>query len=148
MSVFSDAELTYLAQGKLRRLATIDAGGMPHVVPLGWRYNPALDTIDVGGRNLARTRKFHNAQRNPNVALVIDDVLPPWRPPVRDDPRYCGGAPGCHRARWPASRAYHPAAPSRSDQLGNGVRRRIGGPPQTDHSQSGDPITRRCNRCS
>ena len=40
MSVFSDAELAYLAQGKLRRLATIDAGGMPHVVPLGWRYNP------------------------------------------------------------------------------------------------------------
>ena len=53
---------------------------MPHVVPLGWRYNPALDTIDIGGRDFARTRKFHNAQRNPNVALVIDDVLPPWRP--------------------------------------------------------------------
>ena len=35
MSVFSDAELTYLAQGKLGRLATIDAAGMPHVVPLG-----------------------------------------------------------------------------------------------------------------
>src|SRR6266566_2501394 len=65
MSVFSEAELAYLAQGKLGRLATIDAGGMPHVVPLGWRYNPALDTIDIGGRDFA---------------LVIDDVLPPWRP--------------------------------------------------------------------
>ena len=71
MSVFSDAELAYLAQGKLGRLATIDAGGMPHVVPLGWRYNSALDTIDIGGRDFARTRKFHNAQSNPNVALVI-----------------------------------------------------------------------------
>ena len=39
-----------------------------------------LDTIDIGGRNFARTRKFHNVQRNLNVALVIDDVLPPWRP--------------------------------------------------------------------
>jgi pyridoxamine 5'-phosphate oxidase family protein len=74
-----DAELAYLAQGKLCRLATIDAAGMPHVVPLGWRYNPALDTIDIGDRDFARTWKFHNAQRNPNVALVIDDVLPPWR---------------------------------------------------------------------
>ena len=80
MSVFSDAELAYLAQGKLGRLATIDATGMPHVVPLGWRYNPELDVIDIGGRDFARSRKFHNAQRNPNVALVVDDVLPPWRP--------------------------------------------------------------------
>jgi pyridoxamine 5'-phosphate oxidase family protein len=80
MSVFSDAELTYLAKGKLGRLATIDGAGMPHVVPLGWRYNPELDTIDIGGRDFARSRKFHNAQRNPNVALVVDDVLPPWRP--------------------------------------------------------------------
>ena len=80
MSVFSDAELTYLAKGKLGRLATIDGAGMPHVVPLGWRYNPELDTIDIGGRDFARTRKFRNAERNPNVALVVDDVLPPWRP--------------------------------------------------------------------
>lgn len=80
MSRFSDAELAYLAQGKLGRLATIDASGMPHVVPLGWHYNAELDVIDIGGREFARSRKYHNAQRNPNVALVIDDVLPPWRP--------------------------------------------------------------------
>ena len=80
MSMFSDAELTYLAKGRLGRLATVDATGMPHVVPLGWRYNPALDVIDIGGRDFAQSRKFHNARRNPNVALVIDDVLPPWRP--------------------------------------------------------------------
>src|ERR1700746_188033 len=80
MSVFSDAELTYLAKGKLGRLATIDAAGVPHAVPLVGRYNPALYAIDIGGRDFARSRKFHNARRNPNVALVIDDVLPPWRP--------------------------------------------------------------------
>jgi len=56
MSVFSDAELAYLAKGKLGRLATIDGAGMPHVVPLGWRYNPELDVIDIGGRDFARTR--------------------------------------------------------------------------------------------
>ena len=76
MSVFSDAELTYLAKGKLGRVATIDGAGMPHVVPLGWSYNPGLDAIDIGGRDFGRSRKFHNVQRNPNVALVIDDVLP------------------------------------------------------------------------
>src|SRR6516164_6464098 len=80
MSVFSEKELDYLAGQRLGRLATIDGDGVPHVVPLGWSYNPALDTIDVGGRDFARTKKFRNARHNPKVALVIDDVLPPWRP--------------------------------------------------------------------
>ena len=80
MSIFSKAELAYLEEGKLGRLATVDATGQPHVVPVGWRYNPALDTIDIGGRDFARTRKFRNVQANAKVALVVDDVLPPWRP--------------------------------------------------------------------
>jgi pyridoxamine 5'-phosphate oxidase family protein len=80
MSVFSKNELDYLADRRLGRLATIDADGLPHVTPLGWNYNPALDTIDVGGRDLARTKKFRNVRANPKVALAIDDVLPPWRP--------------------------------------------------------------------
>lgn len=80
MSVFSDQELEYLAEKHLGRLATIDARGLPHLVPLGWSYNPALDTIDIGGRDFAATKKFRNVQSNPKVALVIDDVLPPWRP--------------------------------------------------------------------
>lgn len=80
MSVFSDDELVYLGEGKLGRLATIDPNGLPHVVPLGWTYNPATDTIDVGGRDFARTAKFRNVERNPNVALVIDEILPPFRP--------------------------------------------------------------------
>lgn len=80
MSVFSTQELEYLSGRRLARLATIGADGFPHVVPLGWSFNPALDTIDVGGRDLARTRKFRNVQANPRAALVIDDVLPPWQP--------------------------------------------------------------------
>lgn len=80
MSVFSEAELAYLAEGRLGRLATIDSVGMPHVVPLGWRYNPTLDTIDVGGHDFSRTAKFRNVAANPHCALVVDDVLPPWRP--------------------------------------------------------------------
>jgi pyridoxamine 5'-phosphate oxidase family protein len=80
MSIFSDKELAYLTDRRLGRLATIDGSGLPHVVPLGWSYNPALDTIDVGGHDLAKTKKFRNVQANPKVALVIDDVLPPWQP--------------------------------------------------------------------
>jgi len=80
VSVFSDNELAYLAEPRLGRLATIGPDGLPHIVPLGWSYNPALDTIDIGGRDFARTRKFRNVQANSKAALVIDDVLPPWRP--------------------------------------------------------------------
>jgi len=81
MSAFSPAELAYLTgEPHLGRLATVGADGMPHVVPVGWTYNPAADTIDITGRDFAATRKFRNARANPKIAMVIDDVLPPWRP--------------------------------------------------------------------
>ena len=81
MASFSAAELDYLlGEKRLGRLATVDAGGMPHVVPVGWRYNPEEGTIDVSGRHFAATQKFRNAKANPKAAFVVDDVLPPWRP--------------------------------------------------------------------
>lgn len=82
MSAFSAAELAFLAEGgKLGRLATVDAQGQPHVVPVGWNYNPQTDTVDIGGRDLANTKKFRNVRdAGPKVAIVIDEVLSPWRP--------------------------------------------------------------------
>ena len=84
MSVFSLQERAYLEQdGHLGRLATIAPDGSPHVVPVGWRYNPELDTVDIGGRDadeFVRTQKFRNVKANPKVGFVVDDVLPPWRP--------------------------------------------------------------------
>ena len=81
MASFSAAELDYLlGERRLGRLATVDETGQPHVVPVGWRYNPELGTIDVSGRNFAATRKFRNVRENPKAAFVVDDVLPPWRP--------------------------------------------------------------------
>lgn len=81
MATFAPAELDYLlGERRLGRLATIDPDGLPHVVPVGWRYNAELGTIDVSGHNVAATRKFRNVEANPRAALVVDDVLPPWRP--------------------------------------------------------------------
>ncbi|MBO0827773.1 MAG: PPOX class F420-dependent oxidoreductase [Streptosporangiales bacterium] len=81
-SVFTDAELEYLGPGerRLARVATIGADGVPHVVPTGWTYNGDLDTVDLGGMDLTKTKKFRDVVRNPAVALVVDDVLPPWQP--------------------------------------------------------------------
>lgn len=82
MSAFTDKELDFLRSGEVRlaRIATVGPQGTPHVVPTGWRYNPEHDTIDIGGANLAATKKYRDIKRNGQVAVVIDDVLPPWRP--------------------------------------------------------------------
>jgi pyridoxamine 5'-phosphate oxidase family protein len=83
MSVFSGAELRYLAGGKqLGRLATVGADGTPHVVPVAYYYNAARDTIDIGGSELERTKKFRDVERSGRAAIVIDDLESedPWVP--------------------------------------------------------------------
>jgi pyridoxamine 5'-phosphate oxidase family protein len=83
VSVFTEAELRYLAGGRqLGRLATVGADGTPHVVPVAWIYNAARDTIDVGGRDLEQTKKFRDVARSGRVAIVIDDLAStdPWLP--------------------------------------------------------------------
>jgi pyridoxamine 5'-phosphate oxidase family protein len=84
-SVFSDPELGYLHQEDVRRLAriaTVGADGTPHVVPVGWSHNAELDTIDVGGRDNAASKKFRDVARSGRAAIVIDDLAStdPWRP--------------------------------------------------------------------
>lgn len=84
MASFSAEELDYLmGERRLGRLATVDATGQPHVVPVGmWRYNPELGAIDVSGRNFADTKKFRNVRVSPKAAFLVDDLasIDPWRP--------------------------------------------------------------------
>jgi pyridoxamine 5'-phosphate oxidase family protein len=83
MSRFSERELAYLqSRPGLGRIATVGRDGTPHVVPVGWSYNPETDTIDVGGHDFAATKKFRDAQRTGRAAIVIDDLAStdPWRP--------------------------------------------------------------------
>lgn len=80
MSHFTPAEIEYLKSQRLGRLATVNSKGEPHVVPIAFRYNAELDTIDIGGRNITPTRKYRDAARQGRVAFVVDDVLPPWKP--------------------------------------------------------------------
>jgi pyridoxamine 5'-phosphate oxidase family protein len=83
MSVFTETELQYLRGGRqLGRLATVGTDGTPHVVPVGWIYNAASETIDIGGRDLAKTKKFRDVTSTGRAAIVIDDLesVDPWRP--------------------------------------------------------------------
>ena len=61
MSMFTEQEREYLLSGaRLGRLATVGSDGTPHVVPTAFRYNPDLDTIEIGGHNFAKRRKLPN----------------------------------------------------------------------------------------
>ena len=83
MSVFTEAELRYLAGGRqLGRIATVGADGTPHVVPVAFMYNAVHDTIDVGGHELEQSKKFRDVARTGRAAIVIDDVgtTDAWHP--------------------------------------------------------------------
>jgi pyridoxamine 5'-phosphate oxidase family protein len=85
MSAFTGRELEYLDDrrpDRLGRIATVGKDGTPHVVPVGWQFNPRHDSIDVGGMDFAQTKKFRDVRRTGRASIVIDDLAStnPWRP--------------------------------------------------------------------
>jgi len=83
MSIFTTDEIEYLGSGLLGRLATVGSDGIPHIAPVGMiSYNPHLDTMDIRGHDLTKTKKFRDIVRSGCAALVVDDLAStrPWRP--------------------------------------------------------------------
>jgi pyridoxamine 5'-phosphate oxidase family protein len=82
LSSFTPQEIAYLQSQILGRLATVGADGDPHVIPVGFRYNPELDTIDIGGHGIARSKKYRDVARSGRAAFVVDDLasVDPWTP--------------------------------------------------------------------
>jgi pyridoxamine 5'-phosphate oxidase family protein len=78
---FTDDEIAYLGTQRLGRLATIRPDGTLQNSPVGFSYNPATGTIDIGGYNMASSRKFRNVRSSGQAAFVVDDIasLSPWR---------------------------------------------------------------------
>jgi pyridoxamine 5'-phosphate oxidase family protein len=73
--IFTDIERAYLAGQSLGRLATVAADGTVQIRPVSFRLNED-GTIDIGGPNLSASQKYRNAQANPVVAFVVDDMTP------------------------------------------------------------------------
>jgi pyridoxamine 5'-phosphate oxidase family protein len=66
MSAFTASEIDYLTGQRLGRLATVGADGQPHVVPVGFRYNPNEDAIEIGGHSgFARRKKYRDVPTTP-----------------------------------------------------------------------------------
>jgi pyridoxamine 5'-phosphate oxidase family protein len=68
-------EQQYLSTRPRGHLATGAPGGSPQVKPVGFAYNTELGAIEITGFAMAATAKYRNIRANPNVALVVDDVL-------------------------------------------------------------------------
>jgi pyridoxamine 5'-phosphate oxidase family protein len=79
VSGFTEKEVEYLREQRLGRLATVTASGRPHVVPVGYRLNLEPGVVDIGGRDMGRTKKFRDVAQTGRVAFAVDDVPPPWR---------------------------------------------------------------------
>lgn len=76
----------------LARIATVDAAGLPHVVPTGWSFDPTCDELVLGGRDVPRTRRARHVQATGKAAVVIDGTAPgpqwaPWALHVRGQAR-------------------------------------------------------------
>jgi pyridoxamine 5'-phosphate oxidase family protein len=78
---FTDDEIAYLRTQRLGRLATARPDGTLQNSPVGYSYNAATGTIDIGGRNMASSHKYRNVATSGRVAFVVDDIasVDPWR---------------------------------------------------------------------
>jgi pyridoxamine 5'-phosphate oxidase family protein len=78
--MLSEKEIVYLRAQRLPRIATVSEDRQPDVAPVGFDFDGGY--FYVGGINLPKTLKYKNIQKNPKVALVINDLesISPWKP--------------------------------------------------------------------
>ena len=67
-------EKDFVEAARVARLATADAKGIPHNVPIC----PLLDGGRLYFATEAKAKKVRNIRANPNVALIFDDYTEAW----------------------------------------------------------------------
>ena len=77
MAIFTPAEVQYLQSQRLGRLATVNAKGEPHVIPVAYRFDPQAEVLEIAGRNMAGTRKYRDVRGQGKAAFVVDDWTGP-----------------------------------------------------------------------
>jgi PPOX class probable F420-dependent enzyme len=80
--MLTDRQRRFLAEQRVARLATADAAGRPHVVPICYalRGNTVYFTIDEKPKKRpgARLKRLANLRENPSAALVVDRYDEDW----------------------------------------------------------------------
>src|SRR5215210_918091 len=81
-AILSAEQAAFLVRRRVARLATADAAGEPHVVPVCFAYSPGgiYIAIDEKPKHVVPTRlkRVRNVLENPNVALVADRYAEDW----------------------------------------------------------------------
>ena len=76
----TEAERAYLQSQPLARLATVDGGARRRTIRSAPSSMSRPATSSSAAHAMGASREFRNVQRNGQVALVIDDLVPrdPW----------------------------------------------------------------------
>ena len=82
MAQLSPQEVDLIRATHVARLATADARGVPHVIPICFAYDGEhlYSVLDLKPKrtSLTRLRRVRNILSNPNVALVLDYYDEDW----------------------------------------------------------------------
>jgi PPOX class probable F420-dependent enzyme len=67
-------------QARVARLATVDAEGRPHVVPICFALHDDVlySAVDRKPKRSPRLKRLENISANPDVAILIDDYEEDW----------------------------------------------------------------------
>jgi PPOX class probable F420-dependent enzyme len=80
---FSPSQAQLLTAAPVGRLATADAAGVPHVIPVCYVFNGQFlySVLDRKPKRAAlpRLKRVRNIQANPQVALVVDHYEADWQ---------------------------------------------------------------------
>ncbi len=78
----TEEERSFIRTHRVARLATVDAGGQPHVVPIVYAFDgqQLYTPIDAKPKRVEalRLQRVRNIQANPQVALVVDEYSEEW----------------------------------------------------------------------
>ena len=78
--MLTEVERAFLEGERVARLATADAGGKPHVIPICFvaEGDTVYFTIDEKPKTGMPLKRLANMQANPQVALVVDHYEEDW----------------------------------------------------------------------
>jgi PPOX class probable F420-dependent enzyme len=79
--VTSDEARARFAAEPLARLATADASGLPHIVPVTFAVDGSrvVTAVDAKPKRDMRLRRLENIAANPRVSLLADHYHEDWR---------------------------------------------------------------------
>ena len=83
MPPLSESQARFLAEARIARLATADADGRPHAIPVCFVYNGQNIYIVLDQKpkstELTRLRRVRNILANPQASLVVDHYDEDWQ---------------------------------------------------------------------